>query len=155
MNLFAQTDTAQPAAPSSAPATPEAAPSATPSATTEEQPAIVPRTQVPAKNPADTPKTQGSGGLDFLMFLLPAVLIFYWFFILRPQQKQQDQQKKTLDSLDKNDKVLTVGGIIGTVHSVDKEKNEIVLKVDDSSNAKIRFSLAAIQAVFPKEEGKS
>jgi preprotein translocase subunit YajC len=56
-----------------------------------------------------------------------------------------------LDSLEKNDKVMTVGGLIGTVHSVDKEQNEIVLKVDDSNNTRLRFHLTAINTVFAKE----
>ena len=89
--------------------------------------------------------------MGMLMFILPAILLFFWFFIWRPQQKQEDRQRKMMDSLDRNDRVYTVGGIIGTVHLVDKEKNEIVLKVDDSNGTKIRFLLSAVAAKVPKD----
>ncbi|GHT18069.1 preprotein translocase subunit YajC [Planctomycetales bacterium] len=104
-------------------------------------------------NPA--PAQQGGSGFDMLIFMLPLLLIFYWFFMLRPQQKREDQHRKTIESLDKNDKVMTVGGIIGFVHTVDKEQNEIVLKVDDANNTKIRFNLTAIATVFPKDNEKT
>lgn len=103
--------------------------------------------------PADAKQPPASNGIsEFLFIMLPAILIFYWFFMLRPQQKQQDQQRKMIDGLEKNDRILTVGGVIGTIHSVDKENNEIVVKVDDSNNTKIRFALGAVQMIFPKDE---
>lgn len=71
--------------------------------------------------------------------------------MLNPQKKQEERMRNMLNSLEKNDKVMTVGGVIGTVHSVDKEQNEIVLKVDDANNTKIRFHLTAVNTVFPKE----
>jgi preprotein translocase subunit YajC len=108
--------------------------------------------EVPAV-PVTNPPTDSSFGI--LIFMLPFFLLLYWFFMLRPQQRQEDRQRKMWDSLEKNDKVLTVGGIIATVHSVDKEKNEIILKVDDSSNTKIKFFLSAITSVFPKEDEKT
>jgi preprotein translocase subunit YajC len=47
---------------------------------------------------------------------------------------------------------MTVGGIVAAVHAIDKEQNEIVLKVDDANNVKMRFHLNAISTIFPKEE---
>ena len=85
----------------------------------------------------------------FIMF--PAILLFLWFFMVSPQKKQEERLRKMLASLEKNDKVMTVGGLIGTVHAIDKEQNEIVLKVDDANNTKIRFHLTAVSTVFPKE----
>ncbi|MDR3182129.1 MAG: preprotein translocase subunit YajC [Planctomycetaceae bacterium] len=100
--------------------------------------------------PAAAPQA-GPGGLDWLLLMLPLFLVFYWFFMLRPQQKQEEKHRKMVASLEKNVKVMTVGGILGTVHSVDKEQNEIVLKVDDAGNIKIRFALTAVLTVFPKD----
>jgi len=92
----------------------------------------------------------GDGGMMWI-FLLPAVLIIMWFLLVSPQKKQEERLRKMLNALEKNDKVMTVGGLIGTVHSIDKEQNEIVLKVDDANNTKIRFHLTAVSTVFPKE----
>ncbi|MDR1964451.1 MAG: preprotein translocase subunit YajC, partial [Planctomycetaceae bacterium] len=106
--------------------------------------------------PANPPAAPPSGsGFEILVFMLPVFFILYWFFMLRPQQKQEDRQRKMLDSLDKNDRVLTVGGIIATIHTVDKEKNEVVLKVDDSNGTKIKFNTSAILTVFPKDTDKT
>ena len=94
----------------------------------------------------------GDGGnMLFFFVMLPAIVILIWVFMMNPQKKQEEQRRKMLDSLEKNDRVMTVGGLIGTVHNVDKEQNEIVLKVDDANNTKIRFHLTAINTVFPKE----
>ena len=71
--------------------------------------------------------------------------------MMNPQKKQEERLRKMLDSLEKNDKVMTVGGVIGTVHSIDKEQNEIVLKVDETNNTRMRFHLTAVNAVFPKD----
>jgi len=101
--------------------------------------------QVPAQ-------PEGGGDSMYLFFLmLPVVLIFLWLFMANPQKKQAERLQNMLNALEKNDKVMTVGGLIGTVHSIDKEQNEIVLKVDDANNTRIRFHMTAINTVFPKE----
>ena len=100
---------------------------------------------------------QGDAGGDnmmlfFLMF--PLFIILLWFLFVNPQKKQEERLRKMLNALEKNDKVMTVGGLIGTVHAIDKEQNEIVLKVDDANNIKIRFHLTAVSTVFPKESNE-
>lgn len=97
----------------------------------------------------------GGGGEMMLMIMLPALLLMFWFFMIRPQQKQEEKTRKMIDSLDRNDRVYTVGGMVGTIHSIDKEKNEVVLKVDDSNGTKIRFLLSAIAAPLPKNNDKT
>ncbi|MDR1270564.1 MAG: preprotein translocase subunit YajC [Planctomycetaceae bacterium] len=109
--------------------------------------------EAPVSPPASPPP--GGGGFEIILFFLPFFVIFYWFFMLRPQQKQEERQRKMLNSLEKNDRVLTVGGIIATIHSVDKEKNEVVLKVDDSNSTKIKFQLSAVLMAFPKDNDKN
>lgn len=97
---------------------------------------------------------QGSEMNMMLFIFLPALLLMYWFFMLRPQQKQEETHRKMMDSLDRNDRVYTVGGLVGMIHSIDKEKNEVVLKVDDSNGTKIRFLLSAIAGKVPKDSEK-
>jgi preprotein translocase subunit YajC len=103
---------------------------------------------------ANAAEGQPPPGMDFFTQLLlfsPILLIFLWL-MMRPQQRQEEKQRKMIDSLEKNDRVMTVGGIIGAVHLVDKEHNEIVLKVDDGNGTKIRFVLSAVLNVLPKED---
>lgn len=91
---------------------------------------------------------------SMILFLLPALLIMFWFFVMRPQQKQDEKHRKLLDGLQKNDRVYTVSGLIGTVYSVDEDRKEIVLKVDDSNGTKIRFLAAAIVGLVSKDGEK-
>jgi len=97
------------------------------------------------------PEDGGGGGMFLPFMMLAVVLVFLWLFMANPQKKQEERLRKMLNALEKNDKVMTVGGLIGTVHSIDKEQNEIVLKVDDTNNTRVRFHLTAISTVFPKE----
>jgi preprotein translocase subunit YajC len=55
-----------------------------------------------------------------------------------------------LAELSKNDRVVTIGGVIGTV--VEVRENEVVLKVDESSNTRMRFSRNAIQSLVAEKE---
>jgi preprotein translocase subunit YajC len=82
-----------------------------------------------------------------LGMLPPLVLmgLFFYLFILRPQGRQQKTHKAMLDGLKKNDRVVTIGGIRGTVVSVNREADEVVLRVDE--NAKLRMTVGAIARV--------
>ena len=97
----------------------------------------------------------GGEGMMWFFVMLPAILLIMWFLMVNPQKKQEERMRQMLNSLERNDKVMTVGGLIGTVHSIDKEQNEIVLKVDDANNTRIRFHLTAVNTVFPKDSGGS
>ena len=72
------------------------------------------------------PATQGSGMSMWIMLALMFVVM--WFFMIRPQRKQQKELEKFRNELKRGDKVITSGGIYGTVDEV-KEKT-VLLKVD-------------------------
>lgn len=72
------------------------------------------------------------------------VIAIFYFLIIRPQNKKQKEAKKMLEALKKGDRVATIGGIRGTVHSV--KEDSVVLKVDD--NTKMEFSKAAVASVL-------
>lgn len=92
----------------------------------------------------------GTGSL--LVSMLPILLIFviFYFFIIRPQNKKQKETDKMIAALKKGDKVVTIGGIHGTVTQT-KEKT-VIVKVDD--NAKIEFSRSAIASVTVQGSAK-
>ena len=87
---------------------------------------------------------------SFICMIFLFLIAMYLLFIL-PKRRQEKQMKQLFDSLKKNDKVMTSSGIIALVHSVDKEAGEVVLKVDDSNNTKIRFSIQSSYYVFPEK----
>lgn len=76
-----------------------------------------------------------------MVWLLLIFVVMYMLFLRAPRKREQ-QQKRMVQSLEKNDKVRTIGGIIGTV--VEVKGDEVVLKVDESNNTKIRVATSAI-----------
>ena len=95
--------------------------------------------------------SQPSGGAQSAAplsnMLMPIILIMavVYFLMLRPQSKEKKQRAAMLTALKKNDRVITIGGIVGTVLQV--KEDEVTLKVDESSNTKITFLRSAIQSV--------
>ncbi|HXK76953.1 MAG TPA: preprotein translocase subunit YajC [Oscillospiraceae bacterium] len=94
----------------------------------------------------DTEAETASGGTlgESLISFLPivAVLIVFYFVLIRPQQKQQKKAEKMRDSLEIGDEIITAGGVIGRVISI-KEDNIIIETGGDRS--KLRIAKWAIQ----------
>jgi preprotein translocase subunit YajC len=84
----------------------------------------------------------GFGGLGMMIPLIFIVIIMY-FFMIRPQNKKQKETEKMISALKKGDKVITIGGIHGTVAAT--KEQTVVIKVDD--NSKIEFNRTAIATV--------
>jgi preprotein translocase subunit YajC len=87
------------------------------------------------------PEGKGVFGTYNLIFLGLMFVLMYMILFRGPRKKQQ-QHKQMVQALSKNDKVRTIGGIIGTV--VDIKDDEITLKVDESNNTKIKVLPSAI-----------
>jgi preprotein translocase subunit YajC len=93
---------------------------------------------------------QGTNGqppsaLDSIISFAPFVLIIaiFYFLIIRPQNKKQKETQKMLAALKKGDKVITIGGVHGTISAV--REGTVVIKVDDGT--KIEFSRSAVATV--------
>lgn len=98
------------------------------------------------------PAGGGGGGLEQLMPLLfpfLIIILLYQFLIARPQRREQARRDEILRSLKKNDPVVTIGGILGTVVSVAEDGSEVTIRVDDS--ARLRVQRSAIRDVLRKE----
>ena len=94
------------------------------------------------------------GGGDLFMSFLPiiAIIAIFYFLIIRPQNKKRKETDKMHAALKKGDRVVTIGGLYGTIHSV--KDTTVILKADD--NVKLEFLRTAISSVTvaaaPKEE---
>ncbi len=87
---------------------------------------------------------------DLMPFVpLIAIGLFFYFFVIRNQRREQASRDALLAGLKKNDKVVTIGGIIGSVANISADGQEVTLKVDD--NTRIKFLRTAIQKVVPPE----
>ncbi|WP_227937828.1 preprotein translocase subunit YajC [Alkalihalobacillus deserti] len=77
--------------------------------------------------------------------ILPLILMFaiFYFLLIRPQQKKQKQIREMHSSIQRGDKIITIGGIHGTIDSVDEDV--MVILVND--NRKLTFDRAAVREI--------
>ena len=86
-----------------------------------------------------------SAGSNWMMWIMMALIfVVMWFFMIRPQRKQQKELQNFRDSLAKGDKVVTIGGIYGTVVEVKDES--VLMEIDNG--VKIRVSKQALVKDF-------
>ena len=83
---------------------------------------------------------------------LRLIFVIFYFFLIRPQQKKVKEHKLMVESLKRGDKVVTSGGIVGTVERIiDAEKAEVLI----SDNVKVEIVKATgIQALVSGQEAK-
>jgi preprotein translocase subunit YajC len=77
---------------------------------------------------------QSGGGLTMLL-MLALIFVVMWLFMIRPQQKRQKELNNFRNSLSKGDKVVTVGGIYGTV--IEVTDNKVLLEIDKDVRIKV------------------
>ncbi|MDR2979726.1 MAG: preprotein translocase subunit YajC [Bacteroidales bacterium] len=83
------------------------------------------------------------GGSSMIIFLVLMIAIFY-FFMIRPQQKKQKKMQEFRSSLNKGDKIVTIGGIHGKIVNVDE--TTFVIEVEDGTKLRIDKAAVAIDA---------
>jgi len=100
---------------------------------------------------------QGGKGGFFDSMLFPLMIIFAigYFLLIRPQQRERKRREALLKEIKKNDRVVTIGGIIGTVANLSSDNREVTLKIDD--NTRITVLRSSIQGPYQKgdEDKKS
>lgn len=94
---------------------------------------------------AMAPSQGGQGGGDFMTTILmfAVIIAIFYFMILRPQQKRQKERKKLLESMKKGDKVVTAGGLHGTIVGI--EDKTLLLQI--AENVKVKVERSSISVV--------
>lgn len=94
-------------------------------------------------------------GLGLLQGPLPLIgiigLMFY-FILWKPEQNKRRQHKEMLAKLKKNDRVLTLAGIYGTVVNVHTEGGDVTIKVDENSNTRLRITRGSIGQIITEQK---
>lgn len=96
--------------------------------------------------PAGAPQQQGAGGGAFWIMII-AMFVIMWFFMIRPQRKQQKELEKFRNSLKRGDKVVTAGGIYGTVDEI--KDRSVLIKVD--GDVKLRVDKNSLVRDFTQD----
>ena len=104
-------------------------------------------------SPAYAQGAPGAGGFDLMTFApLVAIFVVFYFLLIRPQQKKAKQHKEMLAQVRRGDRVVTGGGIIGTVTDA-KDASE--LQVEIASGVRVRVLRATVTDILAKTEPRS
>jgi preprotein translocase subunit YajC len=90
-------------------------------------------------------------GLFSTLLMFALIIAIFYFLILRPQQKRQKERQKLLEALKKGDKVVTSGGMYGTIAGLDEKT--VLIQVAD--NLKIKFERGAVTNVIAEGSGET
>ena len=90
-------------------------------------------------------------GISQLLLPFVAIGFLFYFLLYRPQKAEQKRRLEMLQGVKKNDRVLTTGGIYGVVTNVQRDDDEVTIKVDESTNTKLRVSMGAIGKIISNE----
>jgi len=98
-----------------------------------------------AQSPSPAP--QQPGGAAFFPIALMLGLVAFMLLSARSQKKREHRQRNEMfERMAKNDRVLTIGGVIGTVVQI--KDDEVVLKIDETTGTKMTFLKSAIQKIL-------
>jgi|SRR5690606_2299072 len=96
------------------------------------------------------PSGEGGGGGNLIstIIMFGAIFVIFYFMIIRPQQKRAKEREKLLSNIQKGDKIVTTGGLHGTIAGLDEKT--VLLDVGDK--VKLTFERSAIGTVLSKDK---
>ncbi|MFM2094212.1 MAG: hypothetical protein RIS70_1336 [Planctomycetota bacterium] len=101
----------------------------------------------------------GGGGLgQFLsnpMFPIFAIMLVFMLVMLPSERKRKAEQAKLLEGLTKNDRIVTIGGMVGTIVNVRKGEEMLTLRVDENNDTRVTILRSAVARVLSDtDQGK-
>lgn len=95
----------------------------------------------------------GGGMLSILPFVL--IMLILYFLMIRPQAKRQKNKRTMMEALKKGDRIVTVGGVHGTVVGLKQQGKIVIIKVDKNTNLTvIKSSIAGLAESVTEEDTK-
>jgi preprotein translocase subunit YajC len=92
-----------------------------------------------------TPKgAQGDG--SFSLIMIAAIFVLFYFMLIRPQNKRAKEHRELVGKIKKGDEIVTAGGILGKVTSLDEQ----YIKISVSEGVEVSLQRSAISSVLPK-----
>ncbi len=108
------------------------------------------------EGPAAAPGNGGAGGgLNSFLPLLPWIMIgiLFYMMLVRPERRKRAELDSMLKNLKKNDRIVTIGGIFGTVVQAGSDAEDVTLKIDENTNTRIRVLRSSISRVISADGG--
>lgn len=97
-------------------------------------------------------QAQGQGGGMGMIIMLVVLFAIMYFFMIRPQNKKQKELQKFRNELTVGQEVVTIGGVYGTIKSIDEVANTVTLEV--ATGVKIIFAKEAINPIATNSNKK-
>ena len=91
---------------------------------------------------------QGGGILTFLPFIF--ILAILYFLLIRPQARKQKEKQRMLQNLRKGDRILTIGGVYGTIEGIRDKDETITVKIADT--VKVQMTKSSVSAVVQSKK---
>ncbi len=85
--------------------------------------------------------------------LVGLFFLFYFIFIL-PERRRKSEEAKMMSSLKKNDRVVTIGGIHGTVVAAPQDSNVVTIRIDESGTTRVKVNRSAIATIVSDKEAQ-
>ncbi len=107
--------------------------------------------QQPAAQPTAQPATQGAvaGGSSLMMFVMMfGIFIIFYLLLILPARKKQKKHMLMVENLKSGDRIITTGGIHGTIMGVKNDRIEVKI----ASNTVIQVTKSAVGVILPKAE---
>ena len=97
---------------------------------------------------------QAGGGMTSMLLMFGLIFVIMYFLMIRPQQKRQKKHDQMINSLVKNDKVVTIGGMFGVIQGEKEKGSSYILKIADNVKVEVRRSAIAGKVEETEEEAK-
>ena len=92
------------------------------------------------------------GGLMSFLPLIAIMFVLAYFLLIRPQRREQASRRQMIEAIKKNDRVVTIGGIYGVVTNVRRDADEVTIRVDESTNTKLRLTFSSVARVVTGDD---
>jgi preprotein translocase subunit YajC len=93
-----------------------------------------------------------SGGGSFQLILLGGMILVFWLFMIRPQQKKAKMAKKFQEEMQKGDKIVTIAGIHGTVNKINEDGT---IQIETSPGSYLKIEKSAISMEWTQNINKT
>ncbi|MFP6649230.1 MAG: preprotein translocase subunit YajC [Pirellulaceae bacterium] len=106
----------------------------------------------PAADGQDTEQAPRAGFLQSPMFMIMIIFALFYFIMLRPGQRKEKDRNLRVTTIEKNSQVITRGGIIGKVISVNEDLGELMILTDDKTDTRLKVSRSGIWDLYEPTE---
>ncbi|QDV11668.1 preprotein translocase subunit YajC [Rosistilla oblonga] len=86
--------------------------------------------------------------------MITILVVLFYVMVLLPERRNRNELTKRLAALKKNDRVVTVGGIHGTIVNI-TESDQVVIRVDENNNTRLHVNRSAVSRVISDDDDKS